>query len=175
LTTATLEIESVVDRYYDPATDQFLSVDPDVAQTGQPYAFTGDDPLNASDPLGLSKGGNQNVRSNEFEGYSDEELVALYDSLSNARTKADKALRSKVYTELKGRGVKGSGGGGGVIKSVSVTPSAEMNQAPLLMTAAQFAQVTRAIAVFGAAAFLAFVVKVVSDVAKYGKYAGDAG
>jgi hypothetical protein len=44
----------LVGRYYDPATDQFLSVDPDVAETMQPYAFTGDDPLNATDPLGLS-------------------------------------------------------------------------------------------------------------------------
>jgi RHS repeat-associated protein len=43
----------LIDRYYDPTTDQFLSVDPDVAETGQPYAFTGDDPLNATDPLGL--------------------------------------------------------------------------------------------------------------------------
>ncbi len=42
-----------IDRYYDPSTDQFLSVDPDLAETGQPYAFTGDDPLNATDPLGL--------------------------------------------------------------------------------------------------------------------------
>ena len=40
-------------RYYDPSTDQFLSVDPDVAETGQPYAFTEDDPLNVTDPLGL--------------------------------------------------------------------------------------------------------------------------
>jgi len=46
--------ERRVNRYYDPATDQFLSVDPDVAETGEPYAFTGDDPLNATDPLGLS-------------------------------------------------------------------------------------------------------------------------
>jgi hypothetical protein len=46
--------ERRVDRYYDPATDQFLSVDPDVAETGQPYAFTGDDPLNATDPMGLN-------------------------------------------------------------------------------------------------------------------------
>jgi hypothetical protein len=28
-------------------------VDPEVAETGQPYAFTGDDPLNETDPLGL--------------------------------------------------------------------------------------------------------------------------
>jgi hypothetical protein len=45
--------ERRVGRYYDPSTDQFISVDPDVAETGQPYAFTGDDPLNGTDPLGL--------------------------------------------------------------------------------------------------------------------------
>jgi uncharacterized protein RhaS with RHS repeats len=48
-----LDSQHLVNRYYDPSTDQFLSVDPDVADTGQPYAFTGDDPLNATDPLGL--------------------------------------------------------------------------------------------------------------------------
>jgi RHS repeat-associated protein len=47
------EFQSLVGRYYDPATDQFLSVDPDVAETGQPYAFTGDNPVNRKDPLGL--------------------------------------------------------------------------------------------------------------------------
>jgi len=45
--------EGLVHRYYDPTTDQFLSIDPRVTSTGQPYAFTGDDPLNATDPLGL--------------------------------------------------------------------------------------------------------------------------
>ena len=43
----------LVNRYYDPVTDQFLSVDPDVIDSGQPYTFTGDDPLNATDPLGM--------------------------------------------------------------------------------------------------------------------------
>jgi hypothetical protein len=41
-------------RYYDPATGQLLSVDPLVDETGQPYAYTGDDPVNESDPSGLS-------------------------------------------------------------------------------------------------------------------------
>jgi ankyrin repeat protein len=44
---------SIVNRYYDPTTDQFLSIDPDVATTDQPYVFTNDDPLNGADPLGL--------------------------------------------------------------------------------------------------------------------------
>ena len=41
-----------VHRYYDPATGQFLNVDPMVDETGQPYAYAGDDPVNASDPTG---------------------------------------------------------------------------------------------------------------------------
>jgi RHS repeat-associated protein len=40
-------------RYMDPTTGQFLSVDPDVAVTGQPYSFTNGDPVNGSDPTGL--------------------------------------------------------------------------------------------------------------------------
>ncbi|HUC03956.1 MAG TPA: RHS repeat-associated core domain-containing protein, partial [Acidimicrobiales bacterium] len=43
----------LVNRYYDPATGQFLSVDSLVDETGQPYAYTGDDPVNGVDPLGL--------------------------------------------------------------------------------------------------------------------------
>jgi uncharacterized protein RhaS with RHS repeats len=45
--------ERRVNRYYNPTTGQFLSVDPPVGETGQPYAYTGNDPLNATDPLGL--------------------------------------------------------------------------------------------------------------------------
>jgi uncharacterized protein RhaS with RHS repeats len=44
----------VVNRYYDPTTDQFLSIDPDVGTTNQPYVFTDDDPLNSTDPLGAA-------------------------------------------------------------------------------------------------------------------------
>jgi hypothetical protein len=43
----------LIGRYYDPATGQFLSVDPLVDATGEPYAYTGDDPVNGVDPLGL--------------------------------------------------------------------------------------------------------------------------
>jgi hypothetical protein len=45
-------VKSIINRYYDPATDEFMSIDPDVATTDQPYVFTNDDPLNAEDPLG---------------------------------------------------------------------------------------------------------------------------
>jgi hypothetical protein len=42
-----------INRYYDPATGQFLSIDPAVAVTKQPFIFANDNPLNATDPLGL--------------------------------------------------------------------------------------------------------------------------
>jgi RHS repeat-associated protein len=44
---------AAVNRYYDPASYQFLSIDPKVATTMQPYAFVGGDPLNSTDPLGM--------------------------------------------------------------------------------------------------------------------------
>ena len=53
LRTAAREQKRSINRYYDPTTDQFLSVDPAVASTNQPYVFTNDNPLNATDPLGL--------------------------------------------------------------------------------------------------------------------------
>ncbi|HXB48770.1 MAG TPA: RHS repeat-associated core domain-containing protein, partial [Streptosporangiaceae bacterium] len=39
-------------RYYDPATGQFLSVDPALALTGTPYQYAGNDPVDLSDPSG---------------------------------------------------------------------------------------------------------------------------
>jgi RHS repeat-associated protein len=41
-------------RSYDPATAQFLSRDPLVPLTKQPYVYAGDNPLNATDPSGLA-------------------------------------------------------------------------------------------------------------------------
>jgi RHS repeat-associated protein len=40
-------------RYYQPATGQFMSVDPDLSQTLQPYAYTDGDPVIDTDPTGL--------------------------------------------------------------------------------------------------------------------------
>jgi hypothetical protein len=40
-------------RWYDPATGQFMSMDPLEAVTQQPYSYAGDDPINGTDPTGL--------------------------------------------------------------------------------------------------------------------------
>jgi RHS repeat-associated protein len=41
-------------RYYDPATAQFLTVDPAYAHTGARYSYANDEPLTSSDPTGLA-------------------------------------------------------------------------------------------------------------------------
>ncbi len=46
----------LVNRYYDPATSQFMTIDPMSSVTGEPYAAFGDNPVNAQDPLGLCNG-----------------------------------------------------------------------------------------------------------------------
>jgi RHS repeat-associated protein len=55
-------------RYYDPATGQFTSLDPEVDQTLQPFDYAGDNPVSATDPTGLGHtpppcGGSQAVPS----------------------------------------------------------------------------------------------------------------
>jgi RHS repeat-associated protein len=44
----------LIGRYYDPQTGQFTSLDPDVDQSMAPYAYTGGDPVDQTDPTGLS-------------------------------------------------------------------------------------------------------------------------
>jgi RHS repeat-associated protein len=43
----------LVNRYFDPTTGQFISVDPMVGKTDTPYAYAGDNPISATDPIGL--------------------------------------------------------------------------------------------------------------------------
>lgn len=43
-------------RYYDPATGQFLSVDPEVRSTPQPYAYATGNPVSQTDPTGMVSG-----------------------------------------------------------------------------------------------------------------------
>ena len=100
-----------VNRYYDPASYQFLSIDPKVGTTMEPYAFTAGDPLNSTDPLGLSpQHGNRNVEHSRFRGRSTESLRKEYDGLKGKKklTREQKDLREALKTTLKGRGNYGS-------------------------------------------------------------------
>jgi RHS repeat-associated protein len=47
----------LIGRYYDPETGQFMSIDPKIQQTQQAYLYTGDDPVNATDPTGMTNVG----------------------------------------------------------------------------------------------------------------------
>jgi RHS repeat-associated protein len=44
----------LIHRYYDPISDQFLSVDPLFNATGEPYSYVGDNPINEVDGQGLA-------------------------------------------------------------------------------------------------------------------------
>ena len=45
-------LEFLLNRYYDSSTGQFISRDSLASQSGEPYSYAGDDPLNADDPSG---------------------------------------------------------------------------------------------------------------------------
>ncbi|MGD0808295.1 MAG: RHS repeat-associated core domain-containing protein, partial [Acidimicrobiales bacterium] len=52
-TDATTGLSDMRARWYTPGTGLFTSVDPDLAETGQAYAYADDDPVDSGDPLGL--------------------------------------------------------------------------------------------------------------------------
>lgn len=52
--TWTCTVGATVARYYDPTTAQFLTRDPLEALTGAPFSYADDDPLDQTDPTGLS-------------------------------------------------------------------------------------------------------------------------
>jgi RHS repeat-associated protein len=47
-------LQYLINRYYDPATGQFISVDPEVSESQTPYGYAGGDPINEADPTGAS-------------------------------------------------------------------------------------------------------------------------
>jgi RHS repeat-associated protein len=87
----------LVNRYYDPTTDQFLSIDTAVAETDQPYIYSGDDPLNSTDPLGLSPATNAlGAATTELDAR--EAAAALNPDAANLA--AVRALTDRVASDL---------------------------------------------------------------------------
>lgn len=70
-------------RFYEPATAQFLTIDPAVALTREPYAYVQNDPLNATDATGL-------VPTQENTGYP-------MDDPESFGFKMEEELRAKGY------------------------------------------------------------------------------
>jgi RHS repeat-associated protein len=63
----------LINRYYDPVTGQFTSIDPEVRQTLQTYAYTAGDPVTETDPSGLAvnlKGAVAWANANLYAGYN---------------------------------------------------------------------------------------------------------
>lgn len=90
----------LINRYYDPSTDQFLSVDPMVDTTGQAYGFVNDNPLNGTDSLGLSPiaaGGNTNTDTIEVAKAWDGEkaIGASWDASNEAAIALTAAAETK--------------------------------------------------------------------------------
>ena len=49
---STTRLVYLVHRYYDPTTGQFLTVDPDLQETLQPYSYSSENPVSGNDPTG---------------------------------------------------------------------------------------------------------------------------
>ena len=103
-----------------------MSIDPDVATTDQPYVFTGDDPLNAEDPLGL--GAYQPKRWNKAEAEAEknrsEGKPYDKDDYKSAQDKAKTNQKNGWNAEGTARGpVRGHSG----VDQVQPTPGQRFN------------------------------------------------
>jgi RHS repeat-associated protein len=72
----------LVHRYYDPQTGQLLTVDPLIDETGAPYAYTSDDPVNSTDPSGTCGQKNPAAQRSLLSAYT-KRLVTSIDSTFN--------------------------------------------------------------------------------------------
>lgn len=91
-------LEYMLNRYYDPGTGQFLSVDPLVDQTGQPYSYTGGDPINEVDPWGTMSGPSPycGLLANLYCIFVDSSVANLLFSWSAAEVEVLGALQQGV-------------------------------------------------------------------------------
>ena len=100
-------------RYYDPATQQFLTVDPLVGFTGQPYGYASGNPGSRVDPSGLDGsygeglegGGNQISYVTYPEGFSSETggLGATGSSSAESTASEPSAAEATTAESLRAR------------------------------------------------------------------------
>ncbi|MBS1885257.1 MAG: RHS repeat-associated core domain-containing protein, partial [Actinobacteria bacterium] len=87
-------------RVYDPATAQFMSVDPLMAVTGEAYGYAGEDPINAQDLMGLC--GNKDKEYCEGLDKQEKAEVRKKDEASQARQAALRRL-AQIRKEFLGQ------------------------------------------------------------------------
>jgi len=100
----------LIGRYYDPTTGQFLSADPDVAQTRQSYIYSDDNPSNEADPNGLDSEGYCGVISLSLLGAAGWGSLCIVEVNGNAQV-----------------GVTFTGGGGSGLNLGSITKNLSSN------------------------------------------------
>jgi RHS repeat-associated protein len=98
-----------VNRAYDPTTGQFLSVDPLVAEIGQPYGYADENPVNADDPTGLQCNGSDSWLNDVPLGGSECNVArgtthAAHDAADNAGASLEIASEGVGYLAAEGIG-----------------------------------------------------------------------
>jgi RHS repeat-associated protein len=87
----------LVNRYYDPITGQFVSLDPEVSSTQDPYQYADDAPMSNFDPTGLSA----YCIDRNTEHYSGD----LYGSPNNACKKHEIGLQITALHSINSGGI----------------------------------------------------------------------
>jgi RHS repeat-associated protein len=134
----------LVNRYFDPATDQFLSIDPLVSMTGQPYAFTNDNPLNATDPSGAyarALSGGTLTGNATFRIPNDPGLTYIVGGSSSTVWTGTGTVTTTTQLSVSGPATKGNvtfssdgsvsvGIGGGVANFSAISPLSSLQYTP---------------------------------------------
>jgi RHS repeat-associated protein len=91
-------------RVYDPATAQFVTVDPHIRDTHAPYNYASDNPVNRADLTGLESSCESSAERRELEREvkrqtEEEEAAGINERVGKAREAHLKALKEQVAEE----------------------------------------------------------------------------
>jgi RHS repeat-associated protein len=81
-------------RYYDPTTARFISVDPLVDMTRDAYGYAGNNPITMSDPTGLVADGGRNWKDTGADRNMPDEIVQARNNLLNGAGRAQNGSSS---------------------------------------------------------------------------------